>query len=360
MPDSVTPWAIACSSVREIFQATIPSWTSPHPALHGAPHCMEPRGAPLRSTAASHSLSVSDAAVPVRQPSLLILPTPPFPLPLQPRVHIILYTWVFLSLLGAGVQQQGFAGWPGAGNCVHPQEGAAPGMQLERDKRGPAAAGGLWAHSRPPKSRAAPLGCGGSDQPALPPRPERCSALLQVAAPQLHSVGRALWSVLSWGSLGGHSGRAVAGSLAPSRGDPEKGKTSLLGQRRPESGLGSAARIPVFTIRIQGLRSSDLQLLARWAPRPAELSASPACHGFQRGLAACSVARLGPRQPPGQARSRGEVALPPFWTGRSAAPGPKDTHGVNGSVFSECSTGVLCTGKYFSTEEGEDGIYLEG
>ena len=75
MPDSVTPWTIACSSVCEIFQAPIPSWTSPHPALHGAP-----RGTPVLYS--SFPLAVLDAAVPVHQSSLLILPTPPFPLPL--------------------------------------------------------------------------------------------------------------------------------------------------------------------------------------------------------------------------------------------------------------------------------------
>ena len=139
----------------------------------------------------------------------------------------------FLVCLELAFRSRGLQAGQGLGTVLTPQEEVAPGLQLEQDKRGPVAAGGLWGHSGPPRSRAAPLGCGGSDRPALPPRPERCPALLQVAAPQLHLVGRALWSVSFWGSLGGRGGHTVAGSLAPSRGDPEKGKTSLLGQRRP-------------------------------------------------------------------------------------------------------------------------------
>lgn len=45
----------------------------------------------------------------------------------------------------------------------------APSLQLKWDQRVPMAAGGLWGHSGPPRSRAAPLGCGGSDWP--PPSP---------------------------------------------------------------------------------------------------------------------------------------------------------------------------------------------
>ena len=192
-------------------------------------------------------------------------PVSPLPLPLQPGSTCCsgplgpsYSAWSCRS--GAGVC--GLAG--GWEPCSPPRE-VAPSLQLKRDKRGPTAAGGLWGHSGPPRSRAAPLGCGGSDRPPPPDRGlSSVPPLLQAAAPQLHSVGRALGSLSSWGSPGGRGGHTVPGSPAPSRGDPEKSKSSL-GQRRPESGLGSARPTPAFTIRVQGLRSSDPQC---WPDRP--------------------------------------------------------------------------------------------
>ena len=89
----------------------------------------------------------------------------------------------FLVCLELAFRSRGLQAGQGLGTVFTPQEGVAPGLQLERDKRGPAAAGGLWGHSGPPRSRAAPLGCGGSDRPALPPRPERCPACSSLQLP---------------------------------------------------------------------------------------------------------------------------------------------------------------------------------
>ena len=125
---TLTPWTRARSSVGGIFQARIASCTSPHP------HCTERLGAPSwapRVYGSFPQLSASQAVV------LCVDPSPdsshaPFPscLSLPPpsparRPHVVLDTWVFLTLLEAGVQEQGFAGRVGAGNRVHPPGGGS-------------------------------------------------------------------------------------------------------------------------------------------------------------------------------------------------------------------------------------------
>ena len=152
------------------------------PPTHTARSASEHRAGPPACTAASPSflLHRRSSCVSIR---LLTLPTPPsppvspFPLPLQPGVHMLFWTpGSFLLCLKLAFRSRGLrAGW-GLGT-VFTLRGVAPSLQLKWDQRGPTAAGGLWGHSGPPRSRAAPLGCRGSDwplPPPFPPRPELC------------------------------------------------------------------------------------------------------------------------------------------------------------------------------------------
>lgn len=133
MSDSVTSWTIACPSVGGIFQARIPSWTSP------APHCAERRGAPSWAPCVDGSFPPAACFTHGRACAAVQSPVSSHPLPLlslpSPSLSslgplVVLDPWVLLTLLGAAVQEQGFAGWLGAGNRVHPPGRWLPACSL--------------------------------------------------------------------------------------------------------------------------------------------------------------------------------------------------------------------------------------
>lgn len=178
MSDSVTSWTTACPSVGGIFQARIPSWTSP------APHCTERRGAPSWAPCVDGSfppaacLTRGRACAAVQPPDsshplpLLSLPSPSLS---SPGPLVVLDPWVLLTLLGAAVQEQGFAGWLGAGNRVHPPGRWLPACSLN-GIRGGLRQQGAWGPQWAAQVQSSPAGLRGLGSAAPPPRPELCPA----------------------------------------------------------------------------------------------------------------------------------------------------------------------------------------